>query len=62
VGNSEPSINFVDAFAARRSSLDAAALFTWLCQICRNQLADARRAFRAEWQLLMRVPTFNSAR
>jgi RNA polymerase sigma-70 factor (ECF subfamily) len=55
------------AFAARRSSLDAAALedvvqmtminamrslgtfrggstlFTWLCQICRNQLADARR-------------------
>jgi RNA polymerase sigma-70 factor (ECF subfamily) len=59
------------AFAARRSSLDAAALedvvqltminairglagfrggaalFTWLCQICRNQLADvARRAAR----------------
>src|SRR5688572_26005763 len=55
------------AFAARRSSLDSAALedvvqltminamrslgtfrggstlFTWLCQICRNQLADARR-------------------
>jgi len=55
------------SFAARRSSLDAAAiedvvqttlinamrglatfrggssLFTWLCQICRNQLADARR-------------------
>jgi len=55
------------AFAARRSSLDAAgledvvqvtminamrgletfrggsALFTWLCQICRNQLADVRR-------------------
>src|SRR5688572_20849154 len=55
------------AFAARRSSLDAAAiedlvqltmisairglasfrggstLFTWLCQICRNHLADARR-------------------
>jgi RNA polymerase sigma-70 factor (ECF subfamily) len=55
------------AFAARRSSLDAAAiedvvqttminamrslatfrggssLFTWLCQICRNQIADARR-------------------
>jgi len=55
------------AFAARRSSLDAAAiedvvqmtminamrglatfrggssLFTWLCQICRNLLADARR-------------------
>ena len=55
------------AFAARRSSLDAAgledvvqmtminamrglasfrggsSLFTWLCQICRNQLADARR-------------------
>jgi RNA polymerase sigma-70 factor (ECF subfamily) len=55
------------AFAARRSSLDAAAiedvvqmtminamrslgsfrggstLFTWLCQICRNQLIDARR-------------------
>jgi RNA polymerase sigma-70 factor (ECF subfamily) len=55
------------AFAARRSSLDAAAiedvvqttminamrslgsfrggstLFTWLCQICRNQLVDARR-------------------
>ena len=55
------------AFAARRSSLDAAALedlvqaimisairglgtfrgrstlFTWLCQICRNQLEDARR-------------------
>ena len=55
------------AFAARRSSLDAAsiedvvqmslinairglagfrgqsALFTWLCQICRNVLADARR-------------------
>jgi RNA polymerase sigma-70 factor (ECF subfamily) len=54
-------------FAARRSSLDAAAiedvvqttminamrslasfrggssLFTWLCQICRNQLVDARR-------------------
>ncbi len=59
------------AFAARRSSLDAAALedvvqltminairglpgfrggaalFTWLCQICRNQLADvARKAAR----------------
>jgi RNA polymerase sigma-70 factor (ECF subfamily) len=57
----------VAAFAARRSSLDAAALedvvqvtminairnlasfrggsslFTWLCQICRNQLIDARR-------------------
>jgi RNA polymerase sigma-70 factor, ECF subfamily len=55
------------AFAARRSSLDAAALedvvqvtminamrglttfrggsalFTWLCQICRNHLADVRR-------------------
>jgi RNA polymerase sigma-70 factor, ECF subfamily len=55
------------AFAARRSSLDAAGLedvvqvtminamrglgtfrggatlFTWLCQICRNHLADARR-------------------
>ncbi len=55
------------AFAARRSSLDAAALedvvqvtminamrglgsfrggsalFTWLCQICRNHLADMRR-------------------
>ena len=55
------------AFAARRSSLDSAALedvvqmtminamrglagfrggsslFTWLCQICRNHLADARR-------------------
>ena len=55
------------SFAARRSSLDAAAiedvvqntminamrslatfrggssLFTWLCQICRNQLADVRR-------------------
>jgi RNA polymerase sigma-70 factor, ECF subfamily len=55
------------AFAARRSSLDPAAiedvvqttminamrslgsfggrssLFTWLCQICRNQLADVRR-------------------
>ena len=55
------------AFAARRCSLDAAALedvvqvtminamrglssfrggsalFTWLCQICRNHLADARR-------------------
>ncbi|HET7812183.1 MAG TPA: RNA polymerase sigma factor [Steroidobacteraceae bacterium] len=55
------------SFAARRSSLDAAAiedvvqntminamrslatfrggssLFTWLCQICRNQLADLRR-------------------
>ena len=55
------------SFAARRSSLDAAAiedvvqntminamrslatfrggssLFTWLCQICRNQLIDARR-------------------
>src|SRR5262245_26883708 len=55
------------AFAARRSSLDAAgledvvqmtminamrglgnfrggsSLFTWLCQICRNHLADARR-------------------
>src|SRR5688572_939511 len=55
------------AFAARRSSLDSAALedvvqltminamrglatfrggstlFTWLCQICRNQLADVRR-------------------
>jgi RNA polymerase sigma-70 factor (ECF subfamily) len=55
------------AFAARRSSLDAAALedivqltminamrglatfrggstlFTWLCQICRNQIADATR-------------------
>jgi RNA polymerase sigma-70 factor, ECF subfamily len=55
------------AFAARRSSLDEAALedvvqttlvnamrslatfrggsslYTWLCQICRNQLADARR-------------------
>ncbi len=59
------------AFAARRSSLDAAALedvvqltminairglpgfrggaalFTWLCQICRNQIADvARKAAR----------------
>ena len=55
------------SFAARRSSLDAAAiedvvqttminamrslasfrggssLFTWLCQICRNQIVDARR-------------------
>src|SRR5687767_11158910 len=60
------------AFAARRSSLDAAALedvvqvtminairglatfrggsalFTWLCQICRNQLADARRKFERQ--------------
>jgi RNA polymerase sigma-70 factor (ECF subfamily) len=57
----------IAAFAARRSSLDAAgiedvvqmtmisamrglanfrgssSLFTWLCQICRNHLADARR-------------------
>jgi RNA polymerase sigma-70 factor (ECF subfamily) len=57
----------LSAFAARRSSLDTAAiedvvqntminamrslntfrggstLFTWLCQICRNQLVDARR-------------------
>jgi RNA polymerase sigma-70 factor (ECF subfamily) len=57
----------VGAFAARRTSLDAAALedvvqvtminamrgldrfrgssalFTWLCQICRNHLADGRR-------------------
>ena len=57
----------VGAFAARRASLDAAALedvvqvtminamrglhgfrggsalFTWLCQICRNHLADLRR-------------------
>jgi RNA polymerase sigma-70 factor (ECF subfamily) len=57
----------LSAFAARRSSLDAAAiedvvqmtminamrnlgsyrgsaaLFTWLCRICRNHLADARR-------------------
>ena len=60
------------AFAARRSSLDDAALedlvqvtminamrglasfrggsalFTWLCQICRNQLADARRKFERQ--------------
>jgi RNA polymerase sigma-70 factor (ECF subfamily) len=60
------------AFAARRSSLDAAALedvvqvtminamrglatfrggsslFTWLCQICRNHLADARRKLARE--------------
>jgi RNA polymerase sigma-70 factor, ECF subfamily len=60
------------AFAARRSSLDAAAiedvvqmtlinairglatfrggsaLFTWLCQICRNVLADARRKTAAQ--------------
>ena len=57
----------LSAFAARRSSLDPAAiedvvqmtminamrsfnsfqgdsaLFTWLCRICRNQIADARR-------------------
>jgi RNA polymerase sigma-70 factor (ECF subfamily) len=58
----------LSAFAARRSSLDPAAiedvvqmaminamrnlgsfqggsaLFTWLCKICRNQIADARRS------------------
>jgi len=64
------------SFAARRSSLDTAAiedvvqatminamrnlasfrgdaaLFTWLCQICRNQLADVRRKSARQPEML----------
>jgi RNA polymerase sigma-70 factor (ECF subfamily) len=36
-------MTMINAMRSLRSFQGTAALFTWLCKICRNQIADARR-------------------